>query len=78
MKTLNEQLDARSGPLVEALRSLAQCRTIEALRQAIRTQELSVTEAERFAGSIASVVTREAAAFRDAVRIVRRTLYALG
>ena len=74
MTHLSEQLDARSGPLMEALRSLAGCRTVEALRHAIRTQEPLVTGAERFAASIAHVETRDAAAFRDAVRSVRKTL----
>jgi hypothetical protein len=74
MKTLNEQLDARFGSMGDALRAIAQCRTVEELRQAIRAQEPIVTEAERFAGSIAHVETREAAAFCDEVRIVRRAL----
>ena len=74
MNTLQEHLSARSGPLIEALRSLAGCRTVDALRHAIRTQGPLVAEAERFAASIAHVETGEAAAFRDTVRTVRKTL----
>ena len=74
MTTLNEQLATRCGPLTEALRSLGHCRTVEELRQVIRTQEPIVTEAERFASSITHVETEGAAAFRDAVRTVRKTL----
>jgi hypothetical protein len=74
MTTLNEQLATRRGPLTEALRSLGHCRTVEELRQAIRTQEPLVAEAERFAKTISHVETGEAAAFRDAVRTVRKTL----
>lgn len=74
MKTLNEQLNARFDSLTEAYRALGGCRSIQDLRRALHAQEPVIKEAERFATSIAHVETREAAAFCDAVRTVRRTL----
>jgi hypothetical protein len=74
MKTLNETLEEKLGPVSDAYRAIAGCRTVQARQHAIHAQEPVITEAERFASSIAHVETLEARQFCDAVRTVRRTL----
>jgi hypothetical protein len=74
MTTLNDTLQEKLVPLTAAYGALARCRTVPELRQAIRTQEPIVREAELFATSIAHVETSEARQFRDTVNTMRRAL----
>jgi hypothetical protein len=74
MKPLNEILKEKMIPVSDAYGAIARCRTVQALRHALRAQEPIIQEAERFASSIAHVETLEARQFRDAVRTIRKTL----